>query len=210
MALMRLTYTQDTPAKLVSFVFHPLFMPLYGMALIFSAPTLFGYLPWEVKKLLFLIILINNVMLPFSLLPFFRYRNVISSFSIEERSERNLPLILTTLLYGATSYIVFTFRVPVFIKSFFLAFFFLSLTVTIINFWWKISTHSVGIGAITALAIVLSVKMYSPLIWYFIVIIIVTGLVLSSRLKLNYHNPGQVWLGYLTGIIGIGLYLWFF
>ena len=54
----------DLLAKILSVVFHPLLMLVYGLAIIFSAPTLFGYLPVEVKKILFLIVLVNNVFLP--------------------------------------------------------------------------------------------------------------------------------------------------
>ncbi|HUX57749.1 MAG TPA: hypothetical protein VMV77_12300 [Bacteroidales bacterium] len=200
----------DTSAKIISVIFHPLFMPVYGMVIIFSAPTLFGYLPFTVKKLLFLIILINNVLLPFSLLPYFKYRNIISSWSVENRRERIIPLLITTLLYAASSFIIFRFPIPVFLKSFIFASFFLSLIISVVNFWWKISIHSVGAGALTALVLILSVKMYSPLMWYLIIVLIISGLLLSSRLKLNSHNPLQVWIGYLTGFLGLSLYMWFF
>jgi hypothetical protein len=164
----------------------------------------------EVKKLILLIVLINNVLLPLSVIPFFRYRNIITSWSIENRKERFIPLLITTLLYSATSFIIFRFPIPVFLKSFMIAAFFLSLAITIINFWWKISIHSVGAGALTALVLILSLKMYSPLVWYLIPVIIAGGLVLSSRLKLNYHTPQQVWVGLLTGFLGLGLFMWFF
>jgi membrane-associated phospholipid phosphatase len=197
-------------AKVISVIFHPLLMPVYGILIIFSSQTLFGYLPFNVKKLLFLIIFINNVLLPFSLLPFFRYRNIITSWSIDNRRERIIPLLTITILYAATSYIIFRFPIPALIKSFVFASFFISLLVTAINFWWKISVHSVGAGALTALVFVLSVKMYTPLFWYLILVIILAGLVLSSRLRLNAHSPGQVWIGLLTGFLGLSLYIWFF
>jgi hypothetical protein len=200
----------NRPAKIISIIFHPLFMPVYGMLIIFSAPTLFGYLPFTVKKLLFLILLINNVLLPLSLLPFFKYRNIISSWTVESRKERILPLIITTLLYSSTSYIIMKFPIPVFLKSFVFAAFFISLTVTVINFWWKISIHSAGAGALAALVLILSLKMYSPLMWYMIAAVIAAGLVLSSRLKLDSHNPQQVWAGFMTGSFGLGLFMWFF
>ena len=200
----------DTLAKIIAVIFYPLLMPVYGMAIIFSAPTLFGYLPITVKKLLFLIMLVNNVLLPLSLLPFFFHRNIISSWSIIERKERNIPLIITTILYCATSYIIFRFPIPVFLKSFIFATAFLSLIVTVINFWWKISLHSVGAGALIALVLILSLKMFTPLMWYLISAIIAGGLVLSSRLKLNFHNPQQVWIGIFTGFLGLTLFMMFF
>jgi hypothetical protein len=197
----------EKPAKVISVVFHPLLMPVYGMAIIFSAPTLFGYLPFNIKKLLFLIILVNNVLLPVSLLPFFIHRNIISSWTITKRKERNIPLIITTLLYCTTSYIVFRFPIPVFLKSFIFATSFLSLIVTVINFWWKISLHSVGVGAIISLVFILSLKMLTPLDWYLISAVIIGGLVLSSRLKLNIHSPLQVWIGLFTGFFGLILFM---
>jgi hypothetical protein len=200
----------DTLAKIITVVFHPLLMPVYGMAIILSAPTLYGYLPFAVKKLIILIMLVNNVLLPLSLLPFFIHMNIISSWTISERKERNIPLAITTLLYCTTSFIFFRFPVPVFLKSFIYASAFLSLMVTLINFRWKISLHSVGAGALIALVIILSLKMYTPLIWYLISSVIAGGLVLSSRLKLNYHNPYQVWFGFFTGFVGLTLIMMFF
>jgi len=194
-------------AKIITVIFHPLFMPLYGMVIIFAAPTLFGYLPFNIMKLIFLIILVNNVLLPISLLPFFVHRGIISSYTINERKERNVPLIISTVLYGTTSYIIFRFPIPVFLKSFIFSTAFLSLIVTLINFKWKISLHSVGSGALIALVLILSVKMLTPLQWYLIAAFIAAGLTLSSRLKLNMHNPQQVWVGLLTGFFGLTLFM---
>ena len=200
----------DRLAKIISIVFHPLLMPVYGLAIIFSAPTLFGYLPFNVKRLLILIMLVNNVLLPLSLLPFFIHRNIISSWTIIERKERNIPLIISTLLYCTSSFIIFRFPIPVFLKSFIFGASILSLIVTVINFWWKISLHSVGAGALISLVLILSLKMLTPLEWYLIPVVIITGLVLSSRLKLNLHSPAQVWIGLFTGFFGLSLFMMLF
>ena len=202
--------TADTPkdfseslAKIIAIIFHPLLMPVYCMVIIFSAPTLFGYLPFNVKKLLIMILLVNNVFLPLSMLPFFIQKKIISSWTITERTERNIPLIITTILYGATSFIILRFPIPVFLKTFIFAALFLSVVVTIVNFWWKISLHSVGAGALIGLVLILSIKMLTPLEWYLISAIIAGGFVLSSRLKLNIHTPLQVWTGLFTGFFGL-------
>jgi hypothetical protein len=199
-----------SPAKVISVIFHPLFMPLYGMAIIFSAPTLFGYLPFNVKRLLFLIILVNNVLLPFSLLPFFIHRQIISSWNLNERKDRVVPLVLATILYGTTSYIIFRFPVPGFLKSFIFSTGLLSLLVTIINLRWKISLHSVGAGALISIVLILSMKMLVPLQWHLISVILIAGLILSSRLELNQHTPAQVWVGLMTGFFGLTLFMMYF
>lgn len=75
--------------------------------------------------------------------------------------------------------------------------------VTVINLWWKISLHSVGAGALIGIVLMLSLKMLTPLDWYLISTIIAGGLILSSRLKLNLHNPQQVWVGLFAGFFGL-------
>jgi membrane-associated phospholipid phosphatase len=199
----------DILAKTISAVFHPLFMPLYGMLIIFSAPTLLGYLPFEVKKMILLVVFINNILLPLMLLPIFRYRNIISSWTIDEQTERIIPLSVTTLLYLATTILIFRFPIPLFLKSFVLAAFIISLLITIISFRWKISIHAIGAGALIALVLILSLKLGSSLTSYLIPVIIVAGMVMSSRLKLNAHNPAQVWYGFLTGSLGLSLFMVF-
>jgi hypothetical protein len=200
----------DKIANTISVIFHPLLVPVYGLAIIFIAPTLYNYLPFEVKKLIILIVIVNNILLPLSLLPIFIHRNLISSWYMSEQKDRVVPLILTTLLYMVTTYIIFRFQVPGFLKSYFLAAALLSLTATIINFWWKISLHGIGAGVLLSLVLILSLKMYTPLLWYLIPAIIAAGLVLSSRLQLNLHNPGQVWLGFLTGVLGFSIIMLLF
>jgi hypothetical protein len=199
----------DVLAQIVSFIFHPLFMPVYGMAIIFSAPTLIGYLPFGVKRLLFLIVLINNVLLPLSVFPFLIHMNIINSWTIDARRERIIPLVITSILYSATSFIIYKLPVPGFLKSFIIATSLLSLIVTVINLWFKISLHSVGSGALVAIVLIFSLKMHTPVVWYLLSVIIAGGLVLSSRLKLNLHNPWQVWSGFFTGFIGLILFMMF-
>jgi hypothetical protein len=201
------TNIQNKAARIISVIFHPVFMVFYGLTILLFAPTFLGYLPLELKKILFLVVIVNNVMVPLALLPIFRYRNLISSYDIEDRSERIVPLLTASILYCTTSFIIFRFQIPFLLKSFIFATSVLSIIVSVINFWWKISIHSVGAGAMTATVIVLSLKMHTPLTGHLIASILISGLILSARLKLNSHNLSQVWIGFFTGLLGIGLFI---
>lgn len=201
---------EDTLAKIISAVFHPLLVPLYGLLIIFLAPTILEYLPLAYKKTLLLIVLINNVIIPLSLMPYFRYRNIISSWFLINRKERIIPLITTSFFYFITLYITLTFKVSVFINAFILTLAVLSSIITIINFWFKISIHSVGAGALLALVIALSLKSHVPLTLMLIAVILIAGLVLSSRLWLNSHTPKEIWLGFLLGVSISALLLFLF
>jgi len=200
-------YFPDSLAKSVSAVFHPLVIPVYGLAIVFAAPTLMGYLPFEIKKILLLIVIVNNIMVPALMMPFFRHRNIITTWTIDDRKERAIPLLLTTLLYAVTFYIVSRFPVPSFMLSFFISAFLISLAATAINFFWKISVHSVGAGSLIALVMTLSNRMNTPLNWYLVTVVFIAGLILSSRLKLNSHSPAQVWAGLLTGFTGLLIFM---
>ncbi len=190
-------------ARILSFVFHPLFCPLYGLAIIFTAPTFLEYLPDTVKKMLFMTVLANNVMIPVVMLPLLRNRNIISSYYIDDRSERIIPLTMISMLYIITSFITFRFHVPMIIKSLIFAVTLLSIIVTFITFWWKISIHSMATGSIIALIIMLSIKMHVPLTWYLVTAVLIGGCILSARLLLGSHNPAQVWAGFATGFLGL-------
>ncbi len=191
----------DVPAKIVTMIFHPLLMPLYALGIIFFAPTLMWYLPVRVKWSIFLVVLTNNVVLPLALIPFLRYRNIITSWKMEDRGERVLPLLIVSILYSLTSILIFRLQVPLLLKSFAFSSSVLVLILTIINFWYKISLHAAGAGALTAIVVILSVKMNTSLNWYLVTVLVFSGLILSGRLKLNVHNQVQVWTGFFTGLI---------
>ena len=206
----RLQNTGNIFAKTISLIFHPLLIPLYGLLIIFSAPTLIGYLPYTVKKTLFILILINNVLLPFSFIPYFKIRNIISSWKLDSRKERIIPLLSTSFFYSVTFFITFRYHIPVFIKLFILTAAVLAISMTIVNFWHKISIHSAGSGALVALVAVLSIKMHTPLPWLLAGVFVSAGLVLTSRLWLDYHKPGEVWSGFLLGFLVSGVLLLLF
>lgn len=201
------TNIQIKAARIISVIFHPVFMVFYGLTILLFAPTFLGYLPLELKRILFLVVIVNNVLVPLALLPIFRYRNLISSYDIEEKNERTVPLLTASILYCTTSFIIFRFQIPFLLKSFIFATAVLSIIVSVINFWWKISIHSVGAGALTATVFVLSLKMHTPLTWHLIASILTSGLILSARLRLNSHSLSQVWIGFFTGLLGIGLFI---
>ncbi len=186
-------------AHSITIIFHPLFIPAYGLLIMFETPTLFSYLPLQVKKILMLILLINNVLLPVAILPFLRYRNIINSWVMETNKERIIPLLLVSILYTITSFLIMRLSVPVLIKAYFYSISFLMIAILVITLWYKISIHAAGAGALTGLVTVLWIVMEENLIWFLIPVILISGLILTARLFLNSHTAGQVYSGYLVG-----------
>jgi hypothetical protein len=197
----------DLVARYISVLFHPVFMPIFGLIIIFSAPTFFFYIPLKVKGILVLTLVTNNILIPVCLLPFFRHRNIISSWSIETRKDRIAPLVASSVFYLITSYIMMRLQIPLFIKAYVFSISMTVIFVTVVNFWWRISLHSVGAGAVTGIVIALSLGMNVPLTWFLLPVIIISGLILSARLKLNSHNIPEVFAGFFSGFAGMNLFM---
>jgi hypothetical protein len=191
----------ETFAKVISVIFHPALIPLYGLIIILFAPTLLAYLPFEVKKIIILIFVTNNVILSLSVIPFLRFRNIINSWEMEDKNERVIPLLIAAVLYFMTTYILFKFEVPVFLKAYSFSTSVLVLLCAVISTSWKISIHSVASGALLATVILLSFKMYTNLAWLIFSVLILSGMILSARLNLKTHNPAQVYIGFITGFL---------
>jgi len=70
----------------------------------------------------------------------------------------------------------------------------------VISYWWKISLHSMGIGALVGFIFNAIELGYLSTPMLLISSIIVAGFLGSARLQQNEHTPIQVYLGFLLGI----------
>ncbi len=70
-----------------------------------------------------------------------------------------------------------------------------------ITFFWKISMHMIGIGGLTGAILALSLRFGIDAWMIFTVVLLISGLLGSSRLFLNAHTPAQVHTGYLLGTV---------
>lgn len=186
-------------SRVLSILFHPVFLPVYGLLIIFNAPTFMVHLPYDIKKVIFLLATVNMTVVPLAMIPLLRYRNLITSYSMDSARERILPLSLGVMLYTVTTIIFYSYQIPVLIKSFMLAASVTSLLLLVITFKWKISIHSAGLGGLLATVVALSIRMSANLAPLWIVMILLSGLVLMSRLYLRAHSPAQVYTGFFTG-----------
>ncbi|MBM3421309.1 MAG: hypothetical protein FJY11_09260 [Bacteroidetes bacterium] len=189
----------------VTIVFHPVFLPLYGMLLIFNIPALFSFLPGGARRVVFLMVLVNNVLLPLAMLPLFRLRNMISSYRLEDRRERIIPLLSASLMYFITAIMIYRFQLPALIKAFSFASACVVFVTALLSFRWKVSVHASGAGAMVATVLLISFKMYAVLIWVVVAVILVSGMVMTARIWLREHTPGEVYAGFLAGFTVMAL-----
>jgi membrane-associated phospholipid phosphatase len=71
----------------------------------------------------------------------------------------------------------------------------------LINVWWKISTHTAAIGGVAGALLAYSLIFSFNPIWWFCLIMIIAGMVGTSRMILRQHSLQQVVTGFLIGFI---------
>ena len=194
-------------ANFISYVLHPLLMPTW---LLLILVTLYPAAIQPVQAWGFIILLIffgMTFILPVLNLLFFKITGTISSFSLLTRQDRILPSILITMLYGALSFMFYwkVISIPVFFKLM-LVITALSLIVAIGTFFLKISAHAVGMCGLAGILLSMaSASSSSTLIFPALVVLVLAGLTMSSRLLLNVHSLNEVtWGGSLGFVIGFG------
>lgn len=83
------------------------------------------------------------------------------------------------------------------------------LMTAFISIFWKISAHAIALGASLMIFLLVYTIIPNPDFIYVIIgTLLISGITLSSRLYLNGHTPGQVYAGYVLGMVisSIGLY----
>ncbi|MCS6822319.1 MAG: hypothetical protein NZ551_10675 [Microscillaceae bacterium] len=190
-------------AYIISGLFHPLLLPSICFAILFySVPNIVGHIKSEAKFNLLMLIFLLTFLLPIFSILLIYVLGRISSLTLESQQERNLPYIIASAFYAFSTYFFYTK-----LGSLAVVYVILGLTtisiilVTIINFFWKISAHSVGIAGVWGFILGLHYRFPTQeLLYPLIVVSVVAGLLMTVRLYLDAHTPTQVWIGALLGL----------
>ena len=187
--------------KPFSYIFHPIFVSIYGTLFFFCIAKNYYYNPQIYITLLQVTIL--TVLLPLSLFFLMRSLGMLHSFTEASLTERRLPIIiqavfLFVLLNESISREIFPELYFFFLGGLISAV--LVLGAVLLKF--KGSLHMIGISALTTFIYGLSYYYQLPLSSYVIGICIVCmGFVASSRLYKKAHTPIELLAGMAIGII---------
>ena len=196
--------------KTATIIFHPLLMPLIGYFILFNSGTYLNLAPAELQRFLYIFVFAGTFLLPVLTIPLFYFFGKISSLDLENRKERHLPILVTAIFYYFTFYLIKSLPLAHILITFLLSSFVSVMLTLIITLRWKISAHMIGLGGISSLILIISLFFKTNLEFYFIISIIIAGIVGSARLFLNKHNLLQVSVGYLVGFISVLAILVFF
>ena len=197
-------------AQSFSWTFHPLLMPSVGIFMLMYTDSYLSYIPEQARNMIILLTAIGTFVLPLLAIPVFLLQGKINSLQLDDRKERIYPMALTSIFYLLTFFLFQRIPVFKFLHAFILGAFFSVLAGTLVSLKWKISAHMIGLGGLTGLVAMASLKLDINLYYSLIGIIIATGLTGTSRLYLEAHTPSQVYTGYVTGLLIMMLCLWIY
>ncbi len=190
-------------ASIISTLLHPMLMPTLGLLVIFSTESHITFLPYEYRRLVTIIVLISTCILPLSVIPLFIQTKIIKSIHMDSSRERIVPLLVTGIFFLIGYYFLKKFQLPAFIPLFFLGTLVALIISLSISFFWKISIHMVGIGGIIGALIALTIKYGVNTNMWLLISLGIAGILGSSRLALNAHNPKQIYTGLVIGAFSI-------
>lgn len=189
-------------ANVISWVFVPLLMPVYGIILIFSLSFL-SYAPFHTKLVFTLIVFGANFIIPMLLVLLLKKLKVIEDIGLNGRRERLIPYIITIICLSGTGLFLYLKMAPLWVAMFYAGGALAALINLLVNFRWKISAHAAGIAGVVAMLIQVIKEGPSSqgMEWWIVGAIITAGLLGSARIWLGRHTLMQVIAGSAVGFL---------
>lgn len=184
---------------LISYIFHPLFVPLAGTVAYFLVTP--KYTPLELQGGNILPVFILTIIIP--IISFFILKNLglVDSVFLMTNKERIYPLLISIALLIMIIIKVIPENYTIELYYFFVGL--LSATIAsllLLLFNFKNSLHMVGMGSILMYLINLSIHFEINIILAISAFTIFTGLVATARLYLDAHSRAEVLIGLLIGL----------
>ena len=199
------------PAVFLSYVFHPIFIPLYVLLfIVYIHPSYFSGFSDSSRLRTILIVVQNAVFYPLFCVLLLKGVGFIDSIFLRTRKDRIIPYIACGIFFFWTFTVFkeqadFPRIVPAFILGVFLA----SSAALIANIYFKISMHAIGLGGMLGIFLVIAGSYSMLMTWPISIALLITGLVCTARLLISDHSPKDIYTGLFIGIAAqlVGAYI---
>lgn len=184
----------------ISFIFHPLFMPLLGVIFYFSKSPRF--IPKEViwAKLVSLFIL--TIVLPILLYFLLKTLGKVKSVYLETTTERIYPLLLNCIVILIVIQRILTPTQIIELYYFFIGILISTIMcLALVIFKFKASIHMMAICGVFMFFIALSIHFSININGTLALMAIIMGAIATSRLHMNAHTYKELIMGVFIGII---------
>jgi len=197
-------------AKILSYVFHPLFVPVYIVWFLISVqPYLFASFTASEKLITILRFFIMYSFFPLVTILLAKGLGFLESIYLKTQKERVIPYIACGIYYFWMSYVLrnqsqFSKEVVQLSMAIFIA----SSLGLLANIYMKVSMHAISSGIMIAFMALLSFTQPDNYTVYLSIAFLIAGLVCTARLIVSDHTQAEIYAGLFVGCLSQGLAVW--
>jgi membrane-associated phospholipid phosphatase len=191
-----------TLAKVISYLFFPVLMPIYGTFMLFNM-KLFTYYPTQYVNAARTTIYIFGIILPCLSFIILKVFKAISDVRVPRKEERILPYICIACCYLYCAYLLFRYAMPMWVIDMVLCVAFVILVESIVSKFWRISGHATSMGMMAGAIMVAGYCTYTNVTVTLCVFVFLSGIVGTARLYLNRHTHAQLLVGFFFGLLSV-------
>lgn len=190
----------DKVLRSISFIFHPLLMPIFGVIFYFAKSP--RYIPPEVIQAKLVSLFILTVVLPILLYFLLRTLGKVESIYLRSAKERIIPLVLNMVVILIILKRILTPTQIVELYYFFVGILLSTLSCLILAiFKFKASIHMIAISGLFMFFIALSIHFSININSTLAIMAIIIGAVATSRLHLRAHTSKELVMGAFIGLV---------
>jgi hypothetical protein len=198
----------ETIARITGYVFHPLLMASVAVFVLFNSGHYLSVVNANIRDVIYSIFIILTFVLPALFIPVLYYFKVISSIETQIKKEKLIPLMSVIIIYALAYYFMQKVSMPAILLKVIAASIASMIVYFVILFFWNISIHLSALGGLLGFVVYLGINSNLNVLLTGFLVIIVSGIVASAQLFLQRHNPAQVYVGFITGLIVVYLSMW--
>lgn len=198
------------PAKIISYLFHPMFMPtVMAVVISYLNKSAFVGLTAPQRGQFLGNIILNTIFFPLICTLLLKALGFIDSIQLKTNKDRIIPLIATMAFYFWCYMVVKNLAAPLSLKVLILGAYWGVILVFLANIFIKVSMHTAAAGGAMGIVIVLMMIGNYDLMIPLLITLLIGGIIGTARMVLQAHKPGEIWLGYLLGVlVQLGAYLY--
>jgi hypothetical protein len=192
-------------ATTISYLFHPVFFPIYLSALVcFSMPDSFAlsknfHAGFFLARIAYL-----TVFFPLLTVLLLKALGFVESIQLKNNRERIVPLMASMIFYFWAYWVMkndTALNAPKMVKAVFLGNFWGIICLFMANIFVKVSMHATAAGALLGLMILFTFQGVENTMIIAAVSLLLAAIIGWARMTLSAHKISEVWFGYVIGLL---------
>ena len=188
-------------AKIVSYLFHPLFVPVYiGLFFIYEARLFNDRTDWQ-NRIILIQFFVYYTFFPLMTTLLAKALGFIESVYLKTQKDRILLYIVCEIFYFWAWYVFRNVHFPKEVVMFALGVFLACSLGLILNSYLKISMHTIALGVICAFFLLAGMFSTASYGFYISVALLIAGVTATARLIDSNHTQKEIYSGFFAGVL---------